>query len=82
MFADTWSHTFKDIDMIISANLAGGLDSLSFQFRQDKEGDGCNGIVVSHGPAHVEQRKGPYIKDVRKIFGILDPLPPPCPHFG
>ena len=21
--------------------------------------------------------KGPYIKDVRKIFGILDPLPPP-----
>ena len=24
---------------------------------------------------------GPYIKDVRKIFGILDPLPPPCPHF-
>ena len=20
--------------------------------------------------------KGPYIKDVRKIFGILDPLPP------
>ena len=26
--------------------------------------------------------KGPYIKDVRKIFGFLDPLPPPCPHFG
>ena len=26
-------------------------------------------------------RKGPYIEDVRKIFGILDPLPP-CPHFG
>ena len=25
--------------------------------------------------------KGPYIKDVRKIFGIFDPLPP-CPHFG
>ena len=24
--------------------------------------------------------KGPYIKDVRKIFGFLDPLPP-CPHF-
>ena len=23
----------------------------------------------------------PYIKDVRKNFGILDPLPP-CPHFG
>ena len=25
--------------------------------------------------------KGPYIKDVRKIFGFFDPLPP-CPHFG
>ena len=24
---------------------------------------------------------GPFIKDVHKIFGILDPLPP-CPHFG
>ena len=26
--------------------------------------------------------KGPFIKDVRNIFGLLDPLPPPCPHFG
>ena len=24
---------------------------------------------------------GPHIKDVRKIFGFLDPLPP-CPQFG
>ena len=52
-----WSHTFKDIDKIVPANLVGGLELLSFKFRQDKEGDGCNGIVVSHGPAHVEQRK-------------------------
>ena len=25
--------------------------------------------------------KGSFIKDVRKIFGILDPVPPPCVHF-
>ena len=24
--------------------------------------------------------EGPYIYDVRKIFGIFGPLPPPCPH--
>ena len=25
---------------------------------------------------------GPFTKDVRKIFGLFDPLPPSCPHFG
>ena len=24
--------------------------------------------------------KGPYLYDVRKIFGFLDPSCPPCPH--
>ena len=43
-----------------------------------------NGVLLS-GEREEERlikiAKGPYIKDVRKIFGILDPLPPPCPHF-
>ena len=28
------------------------------------------------GEEYYEYDEGPYIKDVRKIFGILDPLPP------
>ena len=39
-------------------------------------------IIAGDSRKDIERTKGPYIKDVRKISGILDPLPPPCPHFG
>ena len=44
---------------------------------QSKEGSFPDGKICDQVFARAREiHKGPYIKDVRKIFGILDPLPP------
>ena len=49
---------------------------------EEREKSSGQHIFEDEGQRDSDQAsKGPYIKDVRKIFGFLDPLPP-CPHFG
>ena len=38
-------------------------------------------LVCLHNQCWPRLPKGPYIKDIHKIFGFFDPLPP-CPNFG
>ena len=42
--------------------------------------DGKDGVQMQIRPSVVHD-KGRYLNDVRKIFGILDPLPPLCHAF-